>query len=67
MDERLTEIEIKLAHVEQSLQELSDVVYRHDGLLERLEKSLGRLRDQLESGEAPSDNAGPADEKPPHY
>jgi uncharacterized coiled-coil protein SlyX len=67
MQERLTEIEIKLAHLEQSVNELSDVMYRHQGLLERLEQSCENLRLRLDAAGGSEGAQAPEDEKPPHY
>jgi SlyX protein len=67
MDERLTEIEIKIAHMEQSLNELSDVVYRQQQLLDRLHAQFDKLAETVASAEV---RPGPTDasaEKPPHY
>ncbi len=67
MQERLTELEIKLAHLEDHVEVLNDSVIRQQGLIEKLELKLERLRDRFEAErEAGADN-DPADEKPPHY
>jgi SlyX protein len=66
MDNRLTEIEIKMAHMEQSLNELSDVLYRQQALLDRLERGYQHLRQRVENSAEPGE-AESADEKPPHY
>ena len=66
MQERLTDIEIKVAHLEQALQELSDVMYRQRQDIERLEHKLEQLRERANSGNEAG--ASPdAEEKPPHY
>ena len=67
MQERITEIEIKLAHLEQAVNELSDVMYRQQGLIERLEAGYENLKKQANTDQGAADNPGPADEKPPHY
>ena len=67
MDDRLTEIEIKLAHIEQSLNELSDVMYRQQGLIERLEQGYDHLRQRMPTEGDDASGANPTDEKPPHY
>ena len=67
MDNRLTEIEIKLAHIEQSLNELSDVMYQQQGLIERLERGYDQLRQRIQTDGEGSSDTNPADEKPPHY
>jgi SlyX protein len=67
MDDRLTEIEIKLAHSEQSLNELSDVMYRQQGLIERLERGYDQLRQRIQTDGEGSAETNPANDKPPHY
>ena len=67
MQERLTEIEIKLAHMEQTLNELSDVLYRQQGLLDRLEARCEELRHRIETNDGGASGMAPEDEKPPHY
>jgi len=65
-DDRLTEIEIKLAHAEQAINEMSDVLYAQQALLEKLDLSLSSLRQRISSIEGgPEGTSG--DEKPPHY
>ncbi|MCB1651126.1 MAG: SlyX family protein [Alphaproteobacteria bacterium] len=74
-EKRLEEIESTLAHHEQSLQDLSDLVQVQWKEIERLKRHLERasdtiedLQDRLESGDKPmsvSDIA--ARNKPPHY
>jgi SlyX protein len=67
MQERLTEIEIKIAHMEQSLSELSDVLYRQQSLLDRLERRFDELRQGIEAAADDGGDNNPTDEKPPHY
>ena len=67
MQEQITELEIKLAHLEQALHELSDVMYRQQGQIDRLEAGYEQLRQRVqEGGDAPT-GGSPEDEKPPHY
>ena len=67
MQDRLTEIEIKLAHVEQALNELSDVLYQQQGFITQLEKNYADLRQRVQSGGEGAANTGSEDDKPPHY
>ena len=67
MQNRLTEIEIKIAHMEQSLAELSDVLYQQQSLLDRLERRFDELRQGIEASTDGRGDNNPADEKPPHY
>ena len=67
MRDRLTDIEVKIAHMEHSLGELSDVLYRQQQLLVRLEKGLEKLAENLAlAGDGPAPAEGASD-KPPHY
>jgi SlyX protein len=68
MQDRLTEIEIKIAHVEHSLNELNDVLLRQQTYIDKLERGVEQLNERLqaEGGMRPDDSA-PEAEKPPHY
>ena len=62
MDTRLVDLEIRYTHLERQLQELSEVVFAQQRVIDRLSKELLELRNRAQDpGEAP-----PA-EKPPHY
>lgn len=67
MRDRLTDIEVKIAHMEHSLGELSDVMYRQQRLLDRLEKSLEKLAENLALAGDSRAQTDIADAKPPHY
>ena len=64
---RFETIEIKLAHVEHALNELSDVVARQQRELDDARRRLGTLAERLSGFEAAGGAAAAADEKPPHY
>ena len=66
---RLEALEIKCAHLERGVQELSDVVYRQQQQLDRVlarNQELTRQIEALESS-AEGDGGGPRVEIPPHY
>jgi SlyX protein len=65
-DRRLEDVEIKLAHVERGLQELSDVVVRQQQEIDALQRANQRLAEQLASGVNDQDAATRV-EIPPHY
>jgi uncharacterized coiled-coil protein SlyX len=63
---RLDAIEIKLAHLERALGEISDAVVRQQKELELALARQRRLSDQLSMIESEASNVA-VDEKPPHY
>ncbi|MEO8225464.1 MAG: SlyX family protein [Gammaproteobacteria bacterium] len=66
--DRLETLEIKCAHLEQAVQELSDVVYRQQLQLDRTLARNQELASQLAALEAGSEGGGsPRNEIPPHY
>ena len=66
-EERLVDIEFKLAHQDQLLSELNDVVTKQQQKIMQIEELCGSLIDRVRTiGEAlPADTA--RDERPPHY
>ena len=66
-DDRLIEIESKLAHQEQLLTELNEVITEQQARIMQLEELSTSLIERVRSiGESTSDD-GPKDERPPHY
>jgi SlyX protein len=63
---RLESLEIKVAHLERTAQELSDVIYRQQQQIDTMLNLNRQLVSQLETLEAKSGDAGPV-EVPPHY
>jgi SlyX protein len=63
---RLDAIEMKLAHLERALGEISDVVVRQQKELELALARHRRLSDQLAMIEGEASSVA-VDEKPPHY
>jgi len=65
---RLEVLEIKCAHLERAVQELSDMVYRQQQQLERLLLRNQDLAGQIEALETAAEVAGGSrTEIPPHY
>ena len=52
---------------EDLLEVLNNTVYRQQQHIDRLERELRALRDQVEGLSAAADAKGPRDELPPHY
>ncbi len=66
MESRLTDLEIRYAHQEATLESLSETVLQQQRLLQTLSEELRRLREQLRSL-SPGEAEAAADETPPHY
>ena len=69
MDEdRLIDIETKLAYQEKMIKDLNEVVVEQQKAIEKLAAGYGRLAKMYqEHARMMSAVDGPADEKPPHY
>lgn len=65
-DERLTELEIALAHQERLCEELSDMVRAQSDRLDRLERALATLVRRLDEADS-GPEAPPASVRPPHW
>ena len=66
LEDRLAEIESKLALSEDALDEVNRTMYRQQQLIERLQAELRSLQEVVE-GAGDGEPAGPRDEVPPHY
>ena len=67
MEERITELELRFMHQEQTINDLNETVCRQELAIERLERELGRMREQFLTL-SPSINRTPDEEEPPpHY
>lgn len=65
-DQRLTDLESRIAFQEDSIQALSDELWRQQKELERLQQLCTLMLQQMQ--ESGGGNPGqPLDEKPPHY
>jgi SlyX protein len=63
-EERLIEIETKLSHQENLLEELHQVLYRQQETIDQMEKALKVLVKRVPDE---SKEVGPGNQKPPHY
>lgn len=66
-DPRLEALEIKVAHLELALQELSDTMYRQQRMLERVLERNAQLLNELGSPTSGAPEPATQFEKPPHY
>jgi len=67
MTDRLESIEIKLAHLERAVAEISDVVARQQKELDLALDRNQRLMEKIAAIESESGASATAYEKPPHY
>ncbi|MCZ8130709.1 MAG: SlyX family protein [Steroidobacteraceae bacterium] len=65
-DSRLETLEFRLTHLERAVQELSDVLYRQQQLLDAMSARHERLLERVEAAERKGEDP-PAFEIPPHY
>ncbi|MGC4028036.1 MAG: SlyX family protein [Steroidobacteraceae bacterium] len=67
MSERLEQIEIKIAYLEQANAQLSDVIFRQRQELEALRQTIAALTERFEAAQSQPTGYSLEDEKPPHY
>ena len=63
-ENKIDNIEEALAHQEQQISDLSDMVIAQGQEISTLKKHIQKLEGKLEDM---GEDAGPADQKPPHY
>ena len=64
-EHRLDELEVRYSHLERTVQELSDVVWRQQQELDALRELAQRLKNRVEAEPGLVDAT--AVERPPHY
>jgi SlyX protein len=64
LEQRIDEIEMRVAHQEKTIGELNDVITAQWKKMEALERQLRRFGEELQSMDQPD---APANQKPPHY
>ncbi|MDJ0522047.1 MAG: SlyX family protein [Planctomycetota bacterium] len=62
MQERLIDLESRLMHQEKLYEQLNEVVTEQAALIERLQREINRLKEQILAG--PNEDVN---EPPPHY
>jgi SlyX protein len=66
MEDRLTELEIKLGFAEDLLETLNRTVYRQQEQMAAMREEIRALRRQIELAQ-PTEQRTAADDVPPHY
>jgi len=67
MENRITDLEIRLTHQEAALDEMNGVLLKQHTLIGRLQDELDRLRRQLQDVNAGSVGNVDNEPPPPHY
>ncbi len=67
MDQRLEQLEIKIAFLEEASAQLSDLVYSQRQELDALRAQLAGLIGRFDAAQSQPTAYKPEDEKPPHY
>jgi SlyX protein len=67
MEDRLTELEIKMSLTEDLIDELNRTIYRQEQKLDLLQQQLRHLHQQMQSAAEPDEAHNLRDEIPPHY
>jgi SlyX protein len=66
-EERFVDLESRLAHQDQLLNELNDVVTEQQARIMHLEELCKALIQRVQSGDEGMTEGDPVDERPPHY
>ena len=66
-DARIEALEIRIAHLENGLQQLSDALFRQQQELSRVVDRNRQLLEEIEARTDPSGDAATRVEIPPHY
>jgi len=66
MDKRLEDVEVRMAYLEETVEQLNQVVIRQQGQIDLLTEEIRRQKQQLENG---AELVRPLSEEtpPPHY
>lgn len=66
-DERIVELETKIAYQENSIEGLQKSLFEYHSLIEKLEKNLKTLTEKVERLTDSQEGAPLPHQKPPHY
>ena len=66
-EDRFVDIEIKLAHQEDTVEQLNQVVYEQSRRIDQLEAMVSQLAEHIRNNAQSGPNPGAGGETPPHY
>jgi SlyX protein len=64
-EDRFVDIEIKLAHQEDLVESLNDVVYQQSKRIDQLEALVNKMAEHIRNSQQSGQN--PTNDRPPHY
>lgn len=64
---RLDELEMRVAHQDQTIEDLNAAIAAQWKLIERLERQVERLAERVTEAEQSAGETAPVDRPPPHY
>jgi SlyX protein len=67
MEQRIEQLEVKVAFLEEANSQLSDMVYRQQQELEALRARLAEMTSRLDAAQSRMTEYTAEQEKPPHY
>jgi SlyX protein len=67
MEERITELELRFMHQENTINELNETVCRQELAIARLERELARMQEQFLTMSPSINRTADEEEPPPHY
>lgn len=67
LDNKIIEIETKLAFAEESIEQLNDVIVSQQKMLDKLTRQIQILDKKIEDESQNWQQSNPIDETPPHY
>ena len=66
-EDRIDALEMRIAHQDQTIEDLNAAVTAQWKLIDRLERQVALRREQAEAAASSTGAAPPADKPPPHY
>ena len=67
LEDKIIEIETKLAFAEESIEQLNDVIVSQQKMLDKVTKQIQLLDKKIEDESQNWQQTNPIDETPPHY
>ena len=66
-ENRINDLETKIAYQEHTIQELNDVIYQQQLRIDKVEIMCKHLMDRIQTMSESSGGEQPGNERPPHY